>query len=335
MTPGAARAILQAHKGGDMATAVLIPSRTARQSRLLRILATPALGLALVALLFSGNFVAGRGLRGQVDPLTLNFLRWLIAFAILAPFAWKRADFAVLRREWRLILALGATGLACFHTLTYHALRSTTAANALLMLSLIPIATLLGSALLWRERPTVGQIGGTAISVVGAAVLITRGDLAGVLAHGLNAGDLWMLLGVAIWAAYTLLLRRCPADLPPLVTLAASAAAALALMAVPLALLTPTPIAALASPSVLLSVGYIAVFASVVAFLLWLRGVAQIGPARAGQFLHLMPIFGAALAFILLGEVPTAVQVAGAVLVLSGLAVFERYRPTLTREKFQ
>lgn len=318
-----------------MATAVLIPSRMARESRLLRILAAPALALALVALLFSGNFVAGRGLRGQVDPLTLNFLRWLIAFAILAPFAWRRADFAVLRREWRLILALGATGLAGFHTLTYHALRSTTAANALLMLSLIPIATLVGSALLWRERPTGGQIGGTAISVVGAAVLITRGDLAGVFAHGLNAGDLWMLLGVAIWAAYTLLLRRCPADLPPLVTLAASAAAALALMAVPLALLAPTPIKALASPSVLLSIGYIAVFASVVAFLLWLHGVAQIGPVRAGQFLHLMPVFGAALAFIFLGEVPTAVQVAGAVLVLSGLAVFERYRPILTKEKFQ
>ncbi|HEX2115157.1 MAG TPA: DMT family transporter, partial [Alphaproteobacteria bacterium] len=119
-------------------------------------------------------------------------------------------------------------------------------------------------------------------------------------------------------------------------TLAASAAAALALMAPPLVLLRPTPIAALASPSVLLSIGYIALFASVVAFLLWLRGVARLGPARAGQFLHLMPVFGAALAFVFLGEVPTPVQIAGAALVLSGLAVFERGRPTtLTKEKLQ
>lgn len=299
------------------------------------IVSSPALALVLCALLFSGNFVAGRGLRGQVDPLTLNFLRWLITFALLLPFAWPQVDLAALRREWRLILALGATGLAGFHTLTYEALRSTTAANALLMLSLIPVATLFGSALLWRERPTKGQIGGAAISVIGAAVLITRGDVAGILQHGLNTGDLWMLIGVVIWSTYTLLLRRCPADLPPLVILTASAAAALALMAPPLLLLAPTPVAIFASPAVLVSIGYIAVFASVIGFQLWLRGVAGLGPARAGQFLHLMPVFGAILAFVVLGEVPTPVQIAGAVLVLSGLAVFERRRPVQKKETSQ
>ena len=317
-----------------MSTLVIAPIAT-RASRARAIVSSPAVALALAALLFSGNFVAGRGLRGQVDPLTLNFVRWLIAFALLAPFAWPHANFTALRREWRLILALGATGLASFHTLTYQALRSTTTANALLMLSLIPIATLLGSAVLWRERPSMGQIGGSVISVVGAAVLITRGDVAGILAHGLNAGDLWMLLGVVIWSAYTLLLRRCPKDLPPLVVLAASAAAALLLMAPPLILLAPTPLAVLAQPTVLLSIGYIAVFASVIAFQLWLRGVAHLGPARAGQFLHLMPVFGAILAFVILGEVPTPIQIAGAVLVLSGLAVFERYRPVPTKEKLR
>jgi drug/metabolite transporter (DMT)-like permease len=317
-----------------MSTLVIAPLAT-RVSRARAIVSSPALALALCALLFSGNFVAGRGLRGQVDPLTLNFLRWLIAFVLLVPFAWPHADFTALRREWRLVLALGATGLASFHTLTYQALRSTTAANALLMLSLIPIVTLLGSALLWRERPSKGQIGGSVISVVGAAVLITRGDVSGILAHGLNAGDLWMLLGVVIWSAYTLLLRRCPKDLPPLVLLTASAAAALMLMAPPLLLLTPTPLAVFASPTVLLSIGYIAVFASVVGFQLWLRGVAGLGPVRAGQFLHLMPVFGAVLAFVILGEVPTPVQIAGAVLVLSGLALFERYRPVPPKEKFR
>jgi drug/metabolite transporter (DMT)-like permease len=317
-----------------MSTLVITPPAT-RASRAQAIATSPAVGLALTALFFSGNFVAGRALRGQVDPLTLNFLRWLIAFAVIAPFVWRHVDFAVLRREWRLILALGATGLAGFHTLTYHALRSTTAANALLMLSLVPIATVLGCALFWRDRPSGRQMIGSAISIVGAAILITRGDVADVFAGGLNAGDLWMLLGVLIWTAYSLLLRRRPADLPPSVALAASAAAALALMAPPLALLAPTPLAALASLPVVLSILYIALIASALAFMLWLRGVAQLGPARAGQFLHLMPVFGTALAFVILGEAPTLVQIAGAVLVLSGLAVFERYRPTPTRENLQ
>lgn len=317
-----------------MVTAVLTPPATARDSRAFQVLASPALALALAALFWSGNFVAGRALRGQVDPLTLNFLRWLLALALIVPFVWRQTDFTVLRREWRLILALGATGLAGFHTLTYHALRSTTAANALLMLSLVPITTLLGSSLFWRERPSGWQMGGATISIAGAAVLITRGDIAGVLAGGLNAGDLWMLLGIWLWTAYSLLLRRRPADLPPAVALAASAAAALALMALPLALLNPTPLGALASTSVLLGIGYIAVFSSAVGFLLWVRGVAHVGPARANQFLHLMPIFGAGLAFVVLGEVPTPAQIAGAVLVLSGLAVFERIRPApLTKEK--
>jgi drug/metabolite transporter (DMT)-like permease len=122
---------------------------------------SPAVALALAALFWSGNFVAGRALRGQVDPVTLNFLRWLIALALIAPFVWRStaASLAVLRREWRLILALGATGIASFHTLVYLALQSTTATSALLMLSLAPIVTLLASAAVGMEHPTNSQIG--------------------------------------------------------------------------------------------------------------------------------------------------------------------------------
>jgi drug/metabolite transporter (DMT)-like permease len=297
---------------------------------------SPALALALAALFWSGNFVAGRALRGHVDPVTLNFLRWLIALALMAPFVWRStaASLPVLRREWRLILALGATGIASFHTLVYLALQSTTATSALLMLSLAPIVTLLASTAVGMEHPTNRQIGGALISIVGAGVLITRGNLTGILAQGFNVGDLWMLLAVVIWAAYSLLLRRRPADLPSPVALAASIAAALAMM-VPLVLGAPTPIAALGSFPVLLSIAYIAIFASAIAFLFWTYGVSRLGPTRAGQFVNLMPIFGAGLAFYVLGEVPTLAQVAGAVLVLSGIAFVEgrarEHHPAMTK----
>lgn len=315
-------------------SAVITIARVPQGARLQERWFQPALALALAALFWSGNFVAGRSLRGQIDPLTLNFLRWLLALVLIVPFVWRQIDFAVLRREWRLLLALGATGLAGFHTLTYHALRSTTATNALLVLSLVPIVTLLGTSFFWAERPNTRQRAGAAISIGGAAVLITRGDVADILKGGLTPGDLWMLLGVLIWSAYTLLMRRRPADLPPTVAVAGSAAAALVLMAPPLAVLAPTPLAALAAPAVLLSLGYIAVFASAIAFLLWSYGVARIGPARAGQFLHLMPVFGAILAFLVLGEAPLPAQLAGAALVLSGLALFERASPhSLTKEE--
>jgi drug/metabolite transporter (DMT)-like permease len=300
---------------------------------------SPALALASAALLWSGNFVAGRALRGHVDPVTLNFLRWLLALALLAPFVWRSttASLPVLRREWRLILALGATGIASFHTLVYLALQSTTATSALLMLSLAPIVTLLASAAVGMEHPTNRQIGGALISIVGAGVLITRGHLTGVLSQGFNVGDLWMLLAVVIWACYSLLLRRRPADLPSPVALAASIAAALAMMAPVLMLRAPKPVAALGSFPVLLSIAYIAVFASAIAFLFWTYGVSRLGPTRAGQFVNLMPIFGAGLAFSILGEVPTLAQVAGAALVLSGIALVEglarRHHPTTAKEK--
>lgn len=287
-------------------------------------ISAPALALALAALFWSGNFVAGRALRGIVDPVTLNFWRWLIALVVMAPFVWQgtTASLSVLRREWRLILALGATGIASFHTLVYLALQSITATGALLMLSLAPIITLLGSTVLRMEHPSGRQIAGALISICGAIVLITRGDV-GILSHGFESGNLWMVLAVALWVAYSLILRRRPADLPSSVALAASIGAALAMM-LPFVLFgMQSPATALASLPVMLSIGYIAIFASAIAFLMWSYGVAQLGPARASQFVHLMPIFGAGLAFLLLGEVPTPIQLAGAVLVMSGIAFVE------------
>jgi drug/metabolite transporter (DMT)-like permease len=150
---------------------------------------------------------------------------------------------------------------------------------------------------------------------------------------------MWMLLAVAIWAAYSLLLRRRPADLPSPVALAASIAAAVPMMIPLLILGAPMPVASLGSFPVLLSIAYIALFASAIAFLFWTYGVSRLGPIRAGQFVNLMPIFGAGLAFAVLGEVPTLPQIAGALLVLSGIALVERrareHHAAMAKEKLR
>lgn len=284
-----------------------------------------ALALSLASLFWAGNFVAGRALRDDADPVTLNVLRWLLCLILLLPLAGPgllRHGRAV-RREWRLFLALGATGIAAFHTMVYLALTETTAVNALLILTLTPVLILAGSALSGQERPTGAQWLGTLVSLGGALVLVTRGDPAALGALRLNAGDLWMLGAVAAWAAYSLLLRRRPRDLPQDVTLAATIVAALLILA-PILLLQPAAPRFEATPATLAALGYIAVFASLVAFLLWSYGVDAIGPAQAGQFLNLMPVFGAALAVMLLGERITAPQVAGAALVFAGLLLVQR-----------
>jgi len=137
----------------------------------------PILALMLASLFWSGNFIAGRALRGLIDPLTLNFARWALALVLMGPFVWRDvvASMPVLRREWRLILALGATGIAAFHVLVYFALQRTTATNALLILALAPAATVTGAAALRIEplRPIQffgNQLSGSLIPCCSGAV---------------------------------------------------------------------------------------------------------------------------------------------------------------------
>lgn len=285
---------------------------------------SPVLALTLAALFWSGSFVVGRALRDEIDPVLVTFARWFISLLLFAPFVWR--DLArhmhVVVREWRLVAALGAAGIALFHPLVYLALQHTSATNALVTLSLAPVVILLGESVISRKRPTVCQLGGATISLSGAIVLITRGDVAVLTATGLNVGDLWMLAAVAVWAAYSLLLRRRPADLPQTVTLVSSIAVALPLL-VPLILTSAPSLATPVSLPLLLGVAYIAIFGSVIGFLFWSHGVAELGPSRAGQFVHLMPVFGAALAFVVLGEPLSTTQVIGAALVLAGLALID------------
>jgi drug/metabolite transporter (DMT)-like permease len=286
-------------------------------------LRSPTLALSLAALFWAGSFIVGRALRDEIDPVTLTFFRWLISLAIFAPVLWRElpGKLHVVLREWRLIVGLGATGIALFHPLVYLALQHTSATNALLTFSLSPVVILLGSSVISGARPTSRQVGGVLVSMAGAAILIARGDLATLTTSGLNIGDLWMLAAVAVWAAYSLLLRRRPADLPQTLTLVSSIAVALPML-LPFTLVTASGPAL--STSVLLGTGYIAVFGSVIGFLFWSYGVAELGASRAGQFVHLMPVFGAALAFIFLGEPLSKPQILGAGLVLSGIVLIER-----------
>jgi drug/metabolite transporter (DMT)-like permease len=275
--------------------------------------------LAGAALFWSGAFIAARALRNDIDPALLTLVRWSLALVAFLPFvgakAWRCR--AVVRREWRLVAALGITGLAAFHTLTNLAMHTTTALNAILMLSLVPATILVGGALSGASRPSARQWAGTAVSLFGACVLITRGSLAALLDLDLVRGDLWMVVSVLLWTAYSLLLRRRPADLPPDVALMASIVPAIAVL-LPLTVLggarLPAP-----TPFVVAALLYIAIFASLIAFSLWAWGVAAIGPERAGQYVHLMPIFGAVLSTVLLGEAVVAAQLAGGAFVFAGL----------------
>jgi len=159
--------------------------------------------LALASLLWSGNWIAGRALRDAYDPVALNFFRWAVAAAILAPFAVPglAGKGALLRRHAGLLLVLAFAGVALFQSLVYLGLRTTTAINAVLINSSAPLFMLLCSWALERERPTPRQAAGMLISLAGILVILSRGELANLLSLEVHAGDAWIVLAMPVWAS--------------------------------------------------------------------------------------------------------------------------------------
>lgn len=281
----------------------------------------PYLLLVLAALFWSGNFVLGRAVRAHVPPMGLAFWRWVVALAILLPLSWRQlaGQGEALRRSWRILLVLGVLGVGSFNTLVYLGLAQTSATNALLINAACPAFIVAFGVVLGTARATARQGVGIAVSLAGVAVIVARGDPHALLALSLNRGDLWVLSAVIAWAFYTAIFPRRPQGVPPLALLTVLVLVGLACIA-PLRALE----AARGAPMVwdlptAASVLYVGAFASVAAFVCWNTAVEAVGPARAGPFLYLMPVFGTALAVLLLGETFHAFQAAGIALILAGV----------------
>ena len=300
------------------------PKKSAAPGRgVLSILVLPQVALIAATLLWGGNFVAGKALAGDVPPTAISFLRWSVALLVLLPlgFGEVRRHRALLLAHWRLIAAVGATGIAGYTLCFYQALAATTAINALLFVSTAPLLITLANWCVFRDRVTPWQVLGTVVSSLGAVVIIAHGDATLLLALRFNRGDLWMVAGVLVWVAYSLLLRRRPSALPPQPFFTASALAGTALLA-PLYCwqFAHGERLALTGP-VAVGVLYVALGVSALGYACWTRGVAAVGPDRAGTFLHLIPVFGTMMAIIFLGERLAPYHLSGAAMVAAGIGL--------------
>lgn len=280
----------------------------------------PNLLLSFAALSWSGNFIVGRAVRDTVPPVALSFWRWTVGLLLILAFAWPhlRRDWPTLRRQWRILLLLSAAGIAAFNTLIYLGLQSTTALNAVLLQSAMPLVILLLSFALHRERAHPVQVLGIAISLAGVAAIASGGSIATLLTLSFNIGDAWVLLAVVAYALYSTMLRRRP-EVHPLSLLAVSFGLG-ALMLLPLlAWEIAAGLAIRLNVASIAAIAYVGLVPAVLAYLCFNRGVQLIGANRAGQFLHLMPVFGSLLAVGLLGESLELHHVAGIGLIGAGL----------------
>ena len=289
-----------------------------------RIMRNPWLLLTFSSLVWGGNVVAARFAVGEISPMALVGLRWIVVSAIIAFLARGRlrATLAQLKPHWAYLLPMGVLGFTLSNAMLYEGARFTSGLNVSIIQGVLPVLVLAGARVIYGVRAGLVRWIGVTITMAGIVLIATEGEPARILELQINKGDGLVFLGAAIYAAFTLALRKRP----PMTAMAFFIGVAVAALAssVP-AMVGEAMLGAAIWPGWrgLLVLLYVAIFTSIIGQVCWIRAVEIIGPARAGVFQNLVPVVGALLSVLLLREAFHWHHAASLVLVLSGLFISE------------
>jgi drug/metabolite transporter (DMT)-like permease len=285
----------------------------------------PYLLLSITALCWAGNAIVGRLAAGHIAPVTLSFLRWSAAFLIILPFAWKHLmrDRDAIRGRLGVMIVLSITGIGAFNTLQYWALEHTQALNTLLLQSAGPLVVAVWSLMLLGVRLTLAQAAGVLLSTAGVLIILMHGDLTKLSNIEFNRGDIIFLVALVIFGLYSVLSLKRPAIHGLSFVAFTFGAGAASLIPLFIWELFTRPLMQFNTAN-LLTLAYVALFPSTLAYLCFNRGVQLIGANRAAPFFHVVPLFGTVMSIIFLGEHPQPFHFIGFVLVLTGVFVASR-----------
>ena len=289
-----------------------------------------ALWLTIPPLLWAGNAVMGRMVGPLVPPITLNFLRWIGALLILLPLApGLFRSGSGLWSHWKRFGLLGLLGVGCYNALQYLALKTSSPMNVTLVAASSPVWMLGIGALFFQAQVHRRQLMGAALSLMGVAVVLSRGDIAHLLDVKFVIGDVFMLLATACWAWYSWLLSR--RDEPDSIR---SNWAAFLLAQVIYGLGWSGLFTAMEWGTIDAHIQwgwplagallFVAIGPSLLAYRCWGLGVQRVGPNIAGFFVNLIPVFTATLSALVLGEMPQLYHAAAFVLIIGGIVVSSR-----------
>ena len=286
--------------------------------------------LVAAPLLWAGNAVVGRALNTLIPPITLNFVRWLLAFALLLPLAWQvLRPGSPLWPHWRRYALLGLLGIGSYNALQYLALQTSTPLNVTLVGSGMPVWMLIIGALCFGVPASRRQIAGVLLSVAGVVLVLSRGSWEQLLALRLVPGDLYMVAATISWSFYSWLLVRTsePRELrgdwaaflmaQMIFGLGWSGAFAGVEWSLGATQITwGWPLAA--------GLAFIAVGPAILAYRFWGVAAQRAGPVVGGFFINLTPLFAAVLSTIFLGEAPHLYHALAFALIVGGIVVSSR-----------
>lgn len=286
--------------------------------------------LTVPPLLWAGNAVTGRLVTGLVPPITLNLLRWALAFLILLPLAgWVVRRGSPLWPHWKRFAVLGLLGVGCYNALQYLALKTSTPLNVTLVAASVPIWMLIVGALFFGQRITPRQVLGAVLSIAGVLVVLGRGHWAELAQVRLVPGDFYVLLATLAWAFYSWLLVR-PDDPPEIRGDWAAFLMAQMTLGLGWSMLFAAGEWATGDTHIdwgwplALALAYVAIGPAVIAYRSWGLGVQRVGPTIAGFFSNLTPLFAAVMSAAFLGEPPQPYHALAFVLIVGGIVVSSR-----------
>ena len=267
----------------------------------------------------------------MIPPVGFAFWRWAIAFLILLPFTGHqiKKDWPEAIKGWKIMVLLSIFGISCFNTLLYTAVHTTTAINGALIQTSMPAVIILISLILYKERVTVIQIIGVIVCILGASLVVLRGRIESLLNLSFAPGDILMLLAVICYALYSTLLPKRPKIHAVSLLTYTFGMGALGLLPIYIWELNYYGAFAL-NPQVIISILYVALFPSIIAYFCWNRGIELIGANRGGLFINLIPVFASIMAIIWLGESLQIFHVLGMVLIGGGMILFNHEKDSVS-----
>ncbi len=277
--------------------------------------------LFLTAVFWGGTFIAGRVVAKDVGPFAASFLRFAIASVFLLFITW-RVDGklpAIKKAQIIPIILLGMTGVFAYNVLFFKGLKIIEAGRASLIIANNPIFITLFASYFFKEKLNPIKITGIIISVIGAIIVISRGNFIELLNGNVGWGEFYIFCCVLTWVAYTLIGKAIMTDLSPLVSVSYSSAVGA------VALFVPAYFEGMMRDLVHYSTGdwfgifYLGFFGTVLGFVWYYQGIKIIGPMKASQFINFVPISAVLLAFFMLGESITLSLLVGTIFVISGV----------------